>query len=401
MATSATGNRKVLISYAHENDRHRDTVARFAELLAAAGIDIVIDRMAAGERQDWASWTIERIREADRVLVVVSRGYRERFEGTGPPDVGRGVQFEGLIISDEIYGDHRTGLRKFIPVLLPDARREDIPTVLLRNAGTHYKVSELSDAGVAAIVDLLRRPLTTVQNRADVSMSAGSVGTTSCAALHLLVSGGTPGGADDVVRGLLDAGAGGTALFSADTRQVGAYLAGPLEIVVRALGEATRVVRARVREQRSNAGPPIWAELGAHVADSPDEAREIAERLARSDAARRMHAVRDGGFVLAVSPEFHDELRRAPEAHPPADSFRECPDAGANGDSCWVAVPGRLHAPALPGAPPPNLLPPVDSAVTEQPSTSPLFVTGSVEGSVTQVAGNATISIVQNFGRQR
>jgi hypothetical protein len=114
-----------------------------------------------------------------------------------------------------------------------------------------------------------------------------------------------------------------------------------------------------------------------------------------------MHAVRDGNFVLAVSPVFHDELRRAPEPHPPAGSFRECPDAGPNGDSCWVAVPGRLHAPALPAAPPPDLLPPVGSAAAEQPLTGPRFVTGPVKGSVTQVAGDATISIVQNFGRQR
>jgi hypothetical protein len=50
--------------------------------------------------------------EADRVLVVVSPEYRERFEGTGHPEIGRGVQFEGLIIREDIYRDQRYDERR-------------------------------------------------------------------------------------------------------------------------------------------------------------------------------------------------------------------------------------------------------------------------------------------------
>ena len=126
----AGGRGHVLISYAHEDEHHRANVGQLARLLTDAGINIVIDQSVGSERQDWASWTLERIRDADRVLIVVSAQYRERFEGTVEPDVGRGVQFEGLIIREEIYRDQRAGLLKFVPVLLGSARQDDVPTLL-------------------------------------------------------------------------------------------------------------------------------------------------------------------------------------------------------------------------------------------------------------------------------
>jgi hypothetical protein len=402
MASSTRDGRKVLISYAHENDEHRRRVALFAELLTEAGIDVLIDQIAAGERQDWASWTLARIGEAERVLIIASPEYRRRFEGTGPPDVGRGVQFEGLLIRDEIYRDHRLGLKKFIPVLLDRARREDIPKVLLPYAGTHYRITELSASGVAPVVDLLRMAPGSAPRDAGLPVQRGPEERQPYAALHLRASGGTPETRRDVVQALKNAAGSDDVVDAGRTGVDQTHLTTSPEAVVRVLSKATRAIHALLRGQRSPAAPPLRVALGAHVTEHAADAIDVAEQVACSQPARRMHAVRGGEFVVAVSPAFH-ALADAAKAHPPAASFRECLDAELDGGSCWVAVPGRLHAPPLPAAPPHDLLPPVETDESSATTRgAPQFVTNAGrDATINNVGHDATITIVQNFGRLR
>jgi len=389
----AGGRGHVLISYAHEDEHHRANVGQLARLLTDAGINIVIDQSVGSERQDWASWTLERIRDADRVLIVVSAQYRERFEGTVEPDVGRGVQFEGLIIREEIYRDQRAGLLKFVPVLLGSARQDDVPTLLRPYSTTHYRVPELSISGVAEIVNLLRQPLRPVSEIADLPQDEGP-----CASLHLALSGGTAAGADQLVRELLGAAGGGSALFTADTRSAGAYLVGSPATVLDALSRATRTIFELIRAQQVHGKHRIRAELGAHMDIGSVEARGGAAALAMSDVARRMHAVRDADFVVVVSEAFYAEIKQATHPHPQATAYRECADSAVSGGTCWISVPGRSRAPALPVSPPRDLLPPAAATPAERQQSSPTFVTGPINGTVNQIAGDAWVHVVQHFG---
>lgn len=401
MATNARHSHKVLISYAHENDEHRRRVARFAGLLADAGINIVIDRDAEAERQDWAGWTLAQIAEADRVLIVASPEYRQRFEGTGPPDVGRGVQFEGLIIRDEIYRDHRAGLRKYVPVLLPGAQRDDIPNVLLPFSGQHYRITQLSDSGVAAVVDLLgAHP---APDPGSAGSSRGDEEVQRHAALHLRTLGGTPDATHRVLGALEETAGPEGVVCAASAGSSSVRLVAPPEVAVRILGKATRAIQALLPTRQPPASPRLRVEIGAHISDHAIESIDIAEQIVHSDVTRRMHGVRRGEFVVAASSEFHAALGHAKDARLPIGSFQECLDAGPDGRNCWVAVPGLLQPPALPDAPPPDLLPPAEpDAVAASSRSAPLFhIAGPVTGPVTQAAGDAHVSIVQNFGQPR
>jgi hypothetical protein len=316
------------------------------------------------------------------------------------------VQFEGLLIREEIYRDHRAGLRKFVPVLLPGAEQADIPTLLLPYSGTHYSVAELTNAGVRHVLELLRQPPEDDQHE----RAGGAPGDTtgqdeSHMALRLIVSGGMPGAADEAVRALLSAGAGGTATFGTDTRTDGAIVTGSPAQVISGFTRAVRAIHRRTGGQPGNGAAPLRAELGAHLAPRPDEALAVAISLASGEAARRMHAVPAAHLVLVVSPAFHRELLGAARSRPAAMFYRECPGAGVNGDSCWIAVPGRSQAPALPPAAPPDLEPAPEPEPVERRAVAQVFRNnGTFEGNVQQIAGDATVnvgSIVQNFGGRR
>jgi hypothetical protein len=71
--------------------------------LRANGIDARLDKVAAGQRQDWALWMAEPIREAEVVLCVASQRYRTRVEGRSGPDTGKGVQWEARLIRDAFH----------------------------------------------------------------------------------------------------------------------------------------------------------------------------------------------------------------------------------------------------------------------------------------------------------
>lgn len=393
MATAAGG---VLISYAHEDDRHLAVVRRFAELLGEHGVRVELDRFAAVERQDWAAWTLDAIRRASRVLIIVSAGYRARFEGTGPVEVGRGVQFEGLIIREEIYRDHRSGLRKFVPVLLPGADLDYIPTLLLPYSGTHFRVPELSSDGVAEIADLLHRPLDAAPVRELGELPTPVAGST--AAIHLHVSDGASDDADAVVRLLLAAGA--VPLFGADTGSTGARLVGAPETVLDVLDQARRAVHERARSARH--GIRLRVGLGGHVTDDgPECAARVAEALAGGDAASRMHAVPDADTVIAVSDPLHDLLRARDPRRP--DPFRRYPGTGPDGTASWLAIGGRTTPPSrLPDVAPPG--PGEDAtaaAAPAPPPTMPVTAGRDINGTVQQNARDGVLNVVQHFGPAR
>ena len=65
---------RVFISYAREDQTHEDRVRQLWMFLRAQGIDARLDLPAAEQRQDWAQWMTQEIRDADYVLVIASPG---------------------------------------------------------------------------------------------------------------------------------------------------------------------------------------------------------------------------------------------------------------------------------------------------------------------------------------
>ena len=132
---------RVLISYAHDDDAHKERVRDFWLFLRANGIEARLDLTAAERRQDWALWMAREIRDADRIVVVASPEYKRRAEGDAGPEEGRGVQWEARLIRDRIYADQEAGLQLVLPVVLPGCSADDLPSWLTPAAATQYVVT--------------------------------------------------------------------------------------------------------------------------------------------------------------------------------------------------------------------------------------------------------------------
>ncbi len=151
-----TRPRAVFISYAWDSDdpSHGEAVRSLWTFLRSCGIDAQLDLDAAQQRQDWPLWMGRQIREADYVLVIASRAYRERAEGRSGPDQGRGVQWEARLIRDAFYADQHA-LNRFIPVVLPGQSVDGVPDFLSPASSTVYTVSDFTVEGAELLLRLL------------------------------------------------------------------------------------------------------------------------------------------------------------------------------------------------------------------------------------------------------
>ncbi|GAA3007214.1 toll/interleukin-1 receptor domain-containing protein [Actinokineospora diospyrosa] len=148
---------RVFISYAQE-DGHNEVVQGFWEFLRNNGIDARLDQVAAGERQDWALWMGEQVRDADVVLCVASERYRMRSEGRTGPDEGKGAQWEARLIRDTFHANQHD-LQRFVPVVLPGQTTAGIPDFLAPSTTTYYVVEDFTVEGAEALLRfLLKKP---------------------------------------------------------------------------------------------------------------------------------------------------------------------------------------------------------------------------------------------------
>jgi hypothetical protein len=144
--------RRVLISYSHDSEQHREAVLALAQALRARGIDAWLDQFEPSPPEGWPRWIIDQVRRADSVVMICTATYRRRFEGREQPGAGRGVSYEGLLASQLLYEgklDHRT----LVPVLLPGATKDDMPLEV--RAGTHHTIPQDFDDLVARLTDQL------------------------------------------------------------------------------------------------------------------------------------------------------------------------------------------------------------------------------------------------------
>ncbi|MGH8579907.1 MAG: SEFIR domain-containing protein [Gammaproteobacteria bacterium] len=142
------------ISYSHDSDEHRERVLGLSERLRADGIATILDRYVekGSPPEGWARWMMNGLNAATHVLCVCTDTYRRRFLGQEVTSHGKGVDWEGALVTQALYDARsRTNNNKFIPVLFMRSDESHIPEPL--RPQTHYLLD--SEASYQALYDAL------------------------------------------------------------------------------------------------------------------------------------------------------------------------------------------------------------------------------------------------------
>jgi hypothetical protein len=136
---SVRGACRVFITYSHDSPEHQHRVLALAERLRKDGVDAQLDQYVAGTpAKGWPRWMEDRLEWAQFVLVICTETYQRRFLGREEPDKGKGVHWEGSLITLETY-HARSDTSKFVPVLFDHEDNRFIPGQL--SSHTHYLLS--------------------------------------------------------------------------------------------------------------------------------------------------------------------------------------------------------------------------------------------------------------------
>jgi hypothetical protein len=96
----STKSQRTFITYAQENPHFKDQVLKFADKLRISGVDSRIDQYESHPAEGWPRWMENQFVEADRIIVVPSKTYLERYEqSTG---IGSGARFEAAILRSQL-----------------------------------------------------------------------------------------------------------------------------------------------------------------------------------------------------------------------------------------------------------------------------------------------------------
>lgn len=155
---------KVFISYSHDSQEHRERVLNLAWALRKNGIDVDLDQFHNEEIIDWPRWCGERLsrEHSDFIVCVCTAEYKCRIEGNVLPEKGKGVNWEGSLLDDDLYDDK--GNRRIIPILFDSEAESSIPRFL--RGWTYCRTSkfDLSDEGYKHLLRILTRQATVEKN---------------------------------------------------------------------------------------------------------------------------------------------------------------------------------------------------------------------------------------------
>ena len=356
---------RVLISYAHESPEHMADVERLYKLLCEYGVDARLDRIGDEEPRNWALWTTTEISMADHVLMIISPSYKRRFESDEPEHVGAGVRWEARIIRDAIYRDQAGARRKFLTVLLPGSRREDIPDSLEPGAGSSYRVKDFTFTGAERLIRWLKREPARVPPELGTfhppPSAAGEAAAAHSVGLQLVVTDQDSHVSERIFDAMINAVSERAESIEpqrlSDGTLAGAFVLIAAEPAAELIETSIRAVHQHVRAAAESA-PSLEARVGLDVESSlSSSVEQVTARLAQCRTARTMHGVRDAHLVVAASPAFRSWAIDAKVGFPPASSYDEMADDSVPGGTCWIAVPGHSVCP-----PPPQ--PPKDEEVS-------------------------------------
>jgi SEFIR domain/Yip1 domain len=120
----------VFLSYSHDSDAHRERVLALSERLRADGFETRLDRYINGTpAEGWPRWMLNQLDAANFVLVVCTETYYRRFRGHEEPGKGHGVDWEGALITNELY-EARSRMVRFVPVTFAEQDAAFIPEPL-------------------------------------------------------------------------------------------------------------------------------------------------------------------------------------------------------------------------------------------------------------------------------
>jgi tetratricopeptide (TPR) repeat protein len=144
-------NPRVFISYSHDSPEHEQRVLALSERLRQDGIDVQLDQYINGTPPGgWARWMLDELDKAGFVLLACTETYYRRFRGHEKPGKGKGADWEGALITQEIY-ETRSQTVKFVPILFGFDDEPHIPEPL--RSVTHYTLN--SEAAYDQIYDFL------------------------------------------------------------------------------------------------------------------------------------------------------------------------------------------------------------------------------------------------------
>ena len=66
-------------------------------------MDCHIDQYEVSPAEGWPRWMVNKVEWADFVLVICTETYHQRFKGKAPVGQGKGVKWEGAILTQELY----------------------------------------------------------------------------------------------------------------------------------------------------------------------------------------------------------------------------------------------------------------------------------------------------------
>jgi hypothetical protein len=91
------------------------------------GVDAQLDQYVAGTpARGWPRWMEDQLDSAEFILVICTETYHRRFLGREELDKGKGADWEGSLITLELYYT-RSDTIKFVPVLFDSEDKRFIP----------------------------------------------------------------------------------------------------------------------------------------------------------------------------------------------------------------------------------------------------------------------------------
>ena len=139
------------ISYSHDSDEHKNHVLGLSERLRQDGIETRLDQYVNGTpAEGWPRWILNQLDASQFVIIICTETYYRRFRGHEESGKGKGVDWEGALITQELY-DSRSRALKFVPVFMGTAVDEHIPEPL--RAISYYALT--SDNAYQSLYDFL------------------------------------------------------------------------------------------------------------------------------------------------------------------------------------------------------------------------------------------------------
>ncbi len=129
---------RVFTSYTHDTQEHMDRVWELSEQLRGDGVDCRIDQHEESPAEGWPRWCRNQVQESQFVLIACTETYRRRYEGKEEAGKGLGGQWEGFVITQELYEAEGENT-KFIPIVFTSGDGQYIPIEL--RGTTHYELS--------------------------------------------------------------------------------------------------------------------------------------------------------------------------------------------------------------------------------------------------------------------